>query len=375
MKNKKYLFICSTQYAILNSINAVLGDVEKYNGNVDIVIFHQTDDIKNLSKKIKESKIFSNVYDFPFINNISSASMIKLFVFPEFFLGKLCFTEKSIGLRRNYYNVIIAQNQLYGALFRRIHKNADVYLLEDGLSSYTGRTLDLQRRSLVFRLVNKMFMQGALLADIKGQFLYNPDMFFGVMDNLIKLPVHKIQNNATYNRIFRFSDDSLYKSHKFVYLGVPYYGLRALMLNPKDANNDFEEQCKFIVDDMMKLLKETNFIYRTHPIEKVEDKCYKTFCKLDVCQNMWEMECQNTINDDHVLVSFFSTAAFTPKLLYGKEPYVIFLYKILGIEFLNADDLICSLRATYRDPHKVIQPKNLDELFTIIERLESKNCS
>ena len=88
---------------------------------------------------------------------------------------------------------------------------------------------------------------------------------------------------------------------------------------------------------------------------------------------MWEIECQNTITDNHVLVSFFSTASFTPKMLYGKEPYVILLYKMLGVEFFNADELVSSLQLLYSNPEKVILVENFDELHAVIEKLEFIN--
>ena len=65
MGNKKYLFLCSSQYTIFNSINAVLNNVEECKSNADIVIFQRTEDIRNISERIKESRIFGNVYDFP----------------------------------------------------------------------------------------------------------------------------------------------------------------------------------------------------------------------------------------------------------------------------------------------------------------------
>jgi hypothetical protein len=87
VKNKKYLFICSSQYTIFNSINAVLNNVEGCKNDADIVIFHRTDDIRNISERLKESKIFGNIYDFPYINKMNAISLFMLFVFPKFFLS------------------------------------------------------------------------------------------------------------------------------------------------------------------------------------------------------------------------------------------------------------------------------------------------
>ena len=67
---------------------------------------------------------------------------------------------------------------------------------------------------------------------------------------------------------------------------------------------------------------------------------------------------------------FFSTALFTPKMLYNKEPYLIFLYKILGIELFNANKLIRNLKSTYSNPEKIMLVENIEELFEIVSKLE-----
>ena len=370
MENKKYLFICSSQYAVLNSVNAVLNNVEKCNGNADIVIFHRTNDMKSISEKLRESKIFGKVYDFTFINNMNVASLVMLFVFPMFFLSRLRLTDQSVYLMKGRYKVLFSQSPLYASLFRRMNENVEVYFIEDGLSSYTNHTIDPRRRSVYFRLVNKIFFRGSLLSEANKQLLYAPEMCSGDIGNIKKLPMCKPEDSVFYNRIFKYKDNPLYSSHKFIYLGVVYRGLKNLMSNPKDAGDDLEDKCKFIVDSAMKVICPHNFIYRKHPIENVDEDYYKEICKFDKCQNMWETECQNTITDNHALVSFFSTAAFTPKMLYGKEPYLIFLYKMLGAEFFNADELVNSLRSTYSDPQKVIAVENFDELFATIKKLD-----
>ena len=163
MVKKSYLFVCSTQYAILNSINIVLSDKKKYNGKTDIVIFQQTNDIKNLSEIIKKNKIFENIYYFYFINKKNAFYFFLLLVFPNFFLSRLCLNKKSLDSLKNKYNIIIAQSQLYAALFKAINKNAVAYLLEDGVSSYTSRTSDINRRSFFFRLANKTFLSRVLI--------------------------------------------------------------------------------------------------------------------------------------------------------------------------------------------------------------------
>lgn len=369
MKNNRYLFICSTRYTIFNSINVVLNNPEKYNGKTDIVLFHQTEGTKKLSENLNKIGIFNTIYDLPFINNLNTIFLIILFLFPRFILHRLLFNKESIHFKRNHHNIIFSQSLLYATLFKRISKNSTTYLIEEGLSSYTSRTLDVTRRSFFYRLLKKTTLHHFFLADIKGQLLYKPDLFCGEKGKLSYLPITEPKHDDVLNDIFEYKANDLYTSNRFVYLGTPYFGLRKLISDPSIVDKGLEERCKSIVDSSMESLKRSSFIYRVHPIEKIDNSFYDNLCELDECQNMWEIECQNSITDDHILMSFFSTASFTPKLLFGKEPYLIFLDSLTGFEFLNSDNLIRGLKSLYRNPKKILQPKSVDELFEMIENL------
>ena len=369
MRNKEYLFLCSTEYAIFNSINAVLQNVGGCKGYADIAIFHRTKNTISISKRLREKKIFSEVYDFSFFGTNNTITLLMLLAFPKYFLNKVCFYGQSFCSKKNAYRVLVSQNYLFASLFLRIYRKATVFFIEDGLSSYTGRTVEPKRRSSSFTLANKIIFKGAL--EVQKQLLYKPEMYTGSAYCIEELQIPETKNKNFFNLIFGYKDNTLYKVHKFVYLGTPYYGLKDLMINSDDARDNLEYRSRHIVDTMLKGTKENRFIYREHPLESVDKDCYKELCEFDLYNNVWEIECQNTITNQHILVSFFSTALFSPKILYGKEPYLIFLYKILGIELFKANELISSLKSAYINPEKIILVKNIDELSVVIEKLDS----
>ena len=85
---------------------------------------------------------------------------------------------------------------------------------------------------------------------------------------------------------------------------------------------------------------------------------------------MLDLEAADFVNEDSILISFFSTAAFTPKLLYGKEPYLLFLYKLIREPVFHADQVVDGLRRCYFRPEKIMVPETITELLTLIEGLE-----
>tara|TARA_B100000886_G_scaffold190530_1_gene131113 strand:+ start:10326 stop:11429 length:1104 start_codon:yes stop_codon:yes gene_type:complete len=366
MENKKHLFICFSKYAILNSINLLINNNIYNNKNSDLVVFHRTLDMKQLSKNLRNENIFRNIFDFPFINKKGTFYLLKLFLFPRYFLSKISSNYFSKQITKQTYDVLISQNLLYASLFGRINSDAEIFLIEDGLSSYTSRTINPIKRSIYFQIANKFIFKNSILSSIKKQFLYKPKMFFGDGKNVLKIPKINSDSYHLYNKIFSYKKNVLYKSNKLVYLGVPFFGLKDLMLNPNEATKNFEVKCNYILNEITNISKKNKFIYRKHPIENIDQLTCKNNFIFDRIENTWEIECLNSISKQHIIVSFFSTASFTPKMLFDKEPYLIFLYKTLGIDFFNADKLVNDLKSLYKNPKKVILLEDINMIKDII---------
>ena len=88
-------------------------------------------------------------------------------------------------------------------------------------------------------------------------------------------------------------------------------------------------------------------------------------CEIDDGKNMWEMECLNSIRDDHILISCCSTAQLTPKIVGGKEPYIFFLHRFLlddeSAIKKGLENMIENLTALYSDKSKILIPNSVEE--------------
>jgi hypothetical protein len=375
MFSGRCVFICSTEYTVLNALNLVLSERANKNLASDIVIFNRTEKVKKLSARLKKSSLFNCVSDYRFINNTHAFLLALVVLFPRHMLNYF-FSEDGAGrLRKNRYDFIVAQSILYAVIFKSFNKKARVYLLEEGLSSYTGRTIDTQKRSMSFRLFNSFFLKNDSKEFLDGQFLYQPEFYAGNRIRLLSLPVHDENNSEIYNEAFDYQECEFYKSCSFVYLGAPLFGLKDLLTKPSEAALGLEQKGREVLGKVIDTIDPGNFVYRPHPLEKLEERANDASVNVDYSVNMWEVQCQNGITDEHVIVSFFSTGAFTPKLLHDKEPYVIFLYNILDAEFFNADKLIDNFRSSYRNPEKIIQIRDLSEIEKVFSSIRSSQSS
>ena len=145
----------------------------------------------------------------------------------------------------------------------------------------------------------------------------------------------------------------MYNSHRFVYFS---------QLLSSDANEIQIE--KDIVDNIFNF--KDDFIVRPHP--RGMTTLYEGL-NIDNTYSQWELCCAE-INGNSVLIGNFSTALFIPKLIYDKEPTVIFTYKMYGNSFV--EEAVNRLRTLYSNKQKVMCISSVDELFRKIEDLKKE---
>jgi hypothetical protein len=91
--------------------------------------------------------------------------------------------------------------------------------------------------------------------------------------------------------------------------------------------------------------------------------------------DLWELICARQITDNHVLISGYSTAQFSPKFLYNKEPWLIFTFKLYTGFFSDQkiesmQEVIERIRNGYENKEKLLIPKNVEELKEALVRID-----
>ena len=355
--NHNCLFICGTKYSLLNILNLILQDSVFYNDS-DLVVFLRSREMKNIVERIHDLKLFRRVYMYEFINDLSFIRKIKLFLNP-----KTALKQYSLGkvdnIERCSYSRIISQSIFYSFLFDMLVFSKKHYLIDEGISSYTGRTLAIRKRNFITKML--LFFQKNKY--IIGQYLNEPRLYFGPTNDVELIKIKKINKEAfaTIQLIYGDSYKSNEYRDKYVYIGAPLSRLKKLLINSTGYNYKIENNIKEILRYIFMFLGSSGILYRLHPLEtENEIKAYHVpYIKPYDC---WEL-LVNEINDNcRGFISVFSTAAFTPKLLYGLEPRVIFLYKLLSNEFYNADNVVMRMKKIYKQPERICVPENIEQL-------------
>ena len=354
----KTAFISNSPLKILNTINMVVNNVENTKDTTDVFVEMWFKNAEELCDKLEETKLFNKVYRCYRKNEVKLDRLVDLIGYRRIIEG---YTFNDYSLIDNHYDqLFVGDRGLLGVALSYMNK-PDVFIYDDGIITYSGNCI-IDERTYKYPWINKLLKLDAYSFNIRKLYVNNKDFCKSTISkNIEQLPLLNKDNKAVdiIKKVFNYNPDSLLNGHRMVILEQPLEG--------RENYND----TKFI-DIVNELdIKEFNPLVRLHPRQK--DLKYESI-DMDTVNNMWELECIETITDEHILLSFFSTVQFSPKMIANKEPYVIFLYKLFltrldGNEIPWFDEMICQLKEKYSDSSKIFVPENLEELKQIIESL------
>lgn len=354
---KRVSVICETPYNVFNTIRFFYSKKEC----VDIYI---SCNLNYLKEKLDIVGIFENVYIFDnYIKENKSIFIKHLLLKREVEKSIPCQCRKML-----YSQIYVFSVTEFVADFIYYNPKADIYFIEDGMDSYIGRIIPSFSRKE--KLSCWLFRRDWNRLIPKVVYLNEPRMC--LEDKYESRMLFDDLNNDSYLKvllkdIFEYKDTELYSRPSVVYLGQAFVA---------DKMGDGIEKVEEIISKFL-FDNDISTIFRKHPREIVFSKYWK---HIDYGDNNWELICENQIDGRFILISPFSTALLTPKLIFGKEPYIIYTYKLYNEYFLESNQMtaglnygisnvISMLKNIYEKPDKVICVESIEELFYIINQI------
>lgn len=356
----RFAFYVDTPLQLMNCVNFVWNNIENTRGNGDLYLLRVHEQYPNVLAVLRQEKLFKNVI---LCNEYSS----KDFIHDITRTIELLIPERAV---KNYTNGGIYQKNYYDAIvasfvaplvvgMKDLNRNAAFWLYDDGAGSYYGNFLSFCG-SAKTRFFYKLFKKG--VEGIRPERLYinNIALCQTVTDaNVIQLPKIKRESSLeeVLARIFGCEEQTTL-SKNLIFLSQPFDEI--IPHTSKEILN--------AALDYLKLYHYNETIVRKHPREQGQD-----YRGLDVAKSnpMWELFCMTALSEEQILISFFSTAQLTPKLLFDKEPKLIFLYDMmpttLGDQRLKEiDAFVRNIRDSYRDKNRIHVPKTMQEFMEIL---------
>lgn len=398
------LFICLTDYQILNSINIKLHLLK--NDDADILFFDNKEGNKDLAKRLKKSGIFRNVYLHQYTNVYGVREYIKskskeksFFIALKNSLKELLYIIKCkvYGLKykingKLYDNVEIdfgCYDKVFGIPTKDVvgdtmklvldkNSRVEINFIEDGTSTYWEKSIK---------------------SDIpyKNIYLYEPELanYYDKLKQIIKV-IPKINSDDKFfrkilNEIFGFENILEDYSNKVIFFDqnwdpMPEYlkdlnGIKKIVLNnaykkhlKESALYDKKMQLFRILSDLVEDKKDV--IVKLHPRsdEKFAMDYKKNQCTIADNINLpWEVIENNYRFYNNIWVTVSSTALCSLKTAFenkDEDVKLIFLHKLVYSDYKKyEDDMVFFEKFKERYKDRVFMPEHIEEYKSIIYKL------
>lgn len=359
-------FMCTTPYQVFTSINIV----ENQGFDADIYIVSQFKNYIELAESLRKENCFKNVLVVEeekyikrnknklmnYINILYVYSMTSNIV-NDFFL-----------FQRNYSKLFVSSKFLIGRLvclyYLKRKINIEFNYFEDGIGTYCND--NLFQIHWYDKICQKIFFGNYIDKLQFNQYVYNLNLYKHMHNNNV-LKLFKIdimnQNHSNINqinKIFNVHQDMILE--KYIYFDA---------IRLEELNEDGIRLLDDIINVIMQVIGKDNIIFKSHPREK------KRSDKIRYMKNdnvPFEVLLFSYSFLDKVLITNMSSAVFTPKLLYGYEPPIIFLNYLLK-DVMRDKSNITNLVDEFKDMYRfnvIYVPKTKEELLKVLEELKLK---
>lgn len=357
----RYAICVATPFQLFNAINLVANNLNAEDEK-DLFFRNFSSEMDGYLKRIKKYNLFNNVYEYDlrmkrnYIDDLIQAR------FPSLYLSRL-FHYSFVVMDKQYDYITVTSGTEVECALSRVFRNAKTIAFDDGLGSYIGDMIHDKKMNIFWRLF------GRSNNHIRPEALYinNIDFCESTISNK-HVELKKVEDcNNQYKmmilNVFDIYVSRLFTDHKVCYLTQP----AEYMFSNTLSRDKIEKVLSRYASDCF---------VRFHPRDLDRDRLNGIF-HIDDSKGIWELICQYSITEKHILVGAGSTAQLAPKLFYNIEPWIIFTHRLYSFDkrfkgnFLVFEQLANNIRNKYNSKNKVLIPNNLSELeMSIVSAIE-----
>ena len=358
--------ICAaTPFQSLNAVNLAMHSLDD---DTRKILFYRnySPTTDKILQGILQYSIFDEVYEYDLVKKDNKPlyllNDIVQAINPRLFLKWI--TKKHIDIKKQKINMItVTSGTEFEVALTRIFPDAKIIAYDDGLGSYVGDIVHDQKLKWIWRVL------GRRTDRIKPICLYVNNVEFCESTlskkkmRLAPLNTMDKEEKQLLNKIFGMGNTDLYSNRRLVYLSQPI----------EEVSNGLGKIEKKLEESLEKFADQG--IYRKHPRDTHETNLKFTE---DQSGCLWEFICGEKINDNSILLSLCSSAQIMPKILYNNEPWIIFTYKLYGLEESDVyknrfKPIVDMIKHKYRSKKKIIEPESVEELTRVINDIMELN--
>ena len=303
----------------------------------------------------------ANVYDFyPHVSSEKENFFYRILdvLYPERGLNRLLKSIDNNGIKNKYDIILFSILTEMSKMLLLCNYNTKVYMFDDGIGSYSR---SLKPTSVIPQLHLFLYrLLGLNIANpniVKGLFLNNPEFYSGdEFNNIFCIRDKSNDNTRILSDIFSDSNSKKYLTNNIIYFTAP--------------DNEYDISiCNYITANI------DGVLIRFHPRQSADSYQMYNGDK-DYGEGLWELICSSYISDNHILIGSYSTAQLTPFMLFGKQPYLIFAYKLFSDLITNEleeaiEKMIKTIKEKYQNKEKICIAHNEEEIIEFIQKVNN----
>ena len=376
-------FFCTTPYQVLAVISIVQNEKIK---NADVYVYDQFDGYAELIRKLENTGLFRKVYPIEQekmllevdlattrLLTLRKAAMLLLYIKNMIFMKST--VKKYLAADIIYKRIYVSTNNFagrYTILYYMKHKRSlQVVFFDDGIGSYFSD--DSITKIRLYDKIGRLLFVGRKAINIPFvKQIYSPEFYASVKrisglsdagqaTEIIKItPLERNDNN---DRIV--SDVFGCLQNTDISQDIIYFDT----IKAEEFNARGRRVLDRLISNILKVLGRENIIFKFHPRDRYYNKELPHF---DDSRIPFECFCYFNDFSEKVFITNFSTAVFTPKILYDQEPVIVFLYEIMREYMIIPIDtgIVEALKETYHNKEKILIPGTVKELLGILDKLK-----
>ncbi|MEG2295548.1 MAG: hypothetical protein RSB96_02285 [Oscillospiraceae bacterium] len=371
--------IAASPYQILNALSLSMHSFK--DEPIDLYVYSSFyKGVADTSNKLKNSNLFANVY-LPVDPCVFMEVPEKTNLFNEYELEEI---EKvvqngfGVNLKEKFYDKIVCASinragTSMVSYFSYYNKLLETYLYDEGLAQYLSYADNMDNSIAFFEQENnymvKVIKNHSSIPKLTAHFLNQPDLYvqerFAPVQKLPKFDTKNTEMVAMLSELHHYDEkEDEFINRKIVFFSQPIATTALTRIQLFEVLSIIETT--FCIDD---------FIVKLHPGESNNFPELRHYHISEKSGTPWEIFCMNHDYSDKIFITSFSSAVFTPNMLFDQQPTIIILDN-LKYEVGNRDTALNAFftrfRAAYPDPNKVFIPKTMGEFSSILASLKHK---
>lgn len=353
-------FACTTPYQIMGAISIVTSRSLE----ADLYLFGMFEGYEEVAGRLEKAGVFDHVYvvspdeyktpgrQRAFKQMLQAGSVARKFV-PE----KIAYRHYYASSRAHVKNILLHE------LLRR-NKAMSIVIYDDGMGTYARDSHVLNTTSRR-RFAERLLGWDMYTADRLSFEVYEPELFEKPA-GLTSCEVSRMPKP--------FADERAAGIIKQVFGVTPQDAIDAgvIIFDPlRGVERERDEKLK-VIDQCYDLVAESfgedNVVIKPHPrstkVTEAKGRLYQ-----NAAVPMEALYAEMADIRDRILITYASSAVYTPKLLWGEEPVVILLFRLTDGEESEWSRQYTTFKSAYADQHRIMAPETMEEFRQIVGSL------